>query len=178
MRILHDEDLNDYSFKDGEKKEPVDDNLVYMSEVDEYGELRRNIKVCKYGHLISWGVKSVLTVGKQNHNQYPLCFSKYDSCDNDFWFNKDKEEIHDMWKNKEYKSMVESTRKFYPSVYPEWTEKQFRKYHKLFEKGISTKKQREEGGLIIGILNDVDDYRKEYCTQENSIVIGFKLLDK
>ena len=34
MRILHDEDLNDYSFKDGEKKEPVDDNLVYMSEVD------------------------------------------------------------------------------------------------------------------------------------------------
>ena len=183
MRILHDEDLSDYSFKevrysDGVKKEPVDDNLVYMSEVDEYGELRRNIKVCKYGHLISWGVKSVLTVGKQNHNQCPH-FSKFDSCDNDsLWFNKDKEEIHDMWKNKEYKSMVESTRKFYPSVYPEWTEKQFRKYHKLFEKGISTKKQREEGGLIIGILNDVDDYRKEYCTWENSILIGKILLDK
>jgi hypothetical protein len=83
-----------------------------------------------------------------------------------------------MWKNKEFKSMVESTRKFYPHVYPEWTEKQFRKYHKLFEKGISTKKQRERGGLIIGILNDIDDFRKEYCTQENSIVIGFKLLDK
>ena len=176
MRILHDEDLSDYSFKDGEKKEPVDDNLVYMSEVDEYGELRRNIKVCKYGHLISWGVKSVLTVGKQNIETFPQYFSKYESCDNDFWFNKDKEEIHDMWKNKEFKSMVESTRKFYPSVYPEWTEKQFRKYHKLFEKGISTKKQREEGGIIIGILNDVDDYRKEYCTQENSILIGHKLL--
>jgi len=176
MRILHDEDLNDYSFKDGEKKEPVDDNLVYMSRVDEYGVIRRKIKVCKYGHLISWGVKSVLTVGKQNIETFPQYFSKYDSYDNDFWFNKDKEEIHDMWKNKEFKSMVESTRKFYPSVYPEWTEKQFRKYHKLFEKGISTKKQREEGGLIIGILNDVDDYRKEYCTQENSILIGHKLL--
>ena len=166
MRILHDEDLSDYSFKDGEKKEPVDDNLVYMSEVDEYGELRRKIKVCKYGHLISWGVKSVLTVGRENPLQFPLYFSKYDSCDNDFWFNKDKEEIHDMWKNKEYKSMVESTHK------PDVTEHRFRKYHKLFEKGISTKKQREEGGLIIGILNDVDDYRKEYCTNENSILIG------
>ena len=171
MRILHDEDLSDYSFKDGEKKEPVDDNLVYMSEVDEYGELRRNIKVCKYGHLISWGVKSVLTVGKQNHNQYPLCFSKYDSCDNDFWFNKDKEEIHDMWKNKDYKSMVEST--YTKRV----TEHRYRKYHKLFEKGISTKKQREEGGVIIGILNGVIDYRKLNCTPENSIVLGKTNLD-
>ena len=187
MRILHDEDLSDYSFKevrysDGVKKEPVDDNLVYMSEIDEYGEKRRNIQVCKGGHLISWGIKSILTVGKISIDKYfdtlPTYFSKYDSCDNDFWFNKDKEEIHDMWKNKEFKSMVESTREFYPSVYPEWTEKQFRKYHKLFEKGISTKKQREEGGLIIGILNDVDDYRKEYCTQENSILIGKILLDK
>ena len=172
MRILHDEDLSDYSFKDGEKKEPVDDNLVYMSEVDEYGELRRNIKVCKYGHLISWGVKSVLTVGKQNHNQFPQYFSKYDSCDNDsLWFTKDKEEIHDMWKNKDYKSMVEST--YTKRV----TEHRYRKYHKLFEKGISTKKQREEGGVIIGILNDVDDYRKEYGTTENSILIGQILLD-
>ena len=51
-------------------------------------------------------------------------------------------------------------------------------HHKLFEKGISTKKQREEGGVIIGILNDVDDYRKEYCTTENSILIGQILLDK
>ena len=50
--------------------------------------------------------------------------------------------------------------------------------NKLFEKGISTKKQREEGGVIIGILNDVDDYRKEYCTTENSILIGQILLDK
>ncbi len=173
MRILHDEDLSDYSFKDGEKKEPVDDNLVYMSRVDEYGVIRRKIKVCKYGHLISWGVKSVLTVGKQNHNQFPQYFSKYDSCDNDsLWFTKDKEEIHDMWKNKDYKSMVEST--YTKRV----TEHRYRKYHKLFEKGISTKKQREEGGVIIGILNDVDDYRKEYCTTENSILIGQILLDK
>ena len=181
MRILHDEDLSDYSFKevsylDGEKKEPVDDNLVYMSEVDEYGEKSRNIKVCKWGHLISWGVKSVLSVGKQRFESFPQYFSKYDRCENDeIWFTKDKEEILEMWKNKEYKSLVESQPKEHLK---EETVHRFRKYHKLFEKGIATKKQQEEGGVIIGILNDIDDYRKEYCTQENSILIGLILLDK
>ena len=176
MRILHDEDLSDYSFKevrysDGVKKEPVDDNLVYMSEIDEYGEKRRNIQVCKGGHLISWGIKSILTVGQISIDKYfdtlPTYFSKYDRCENEeIWFTKDKEEIFEMWENKKFKSMVESTHT------SNVTEHQFRKYHKLFKRGISTKKQREEGGIIIGILNDVDDYRKEYCTHENSILIG------
>ena len=177
MRILHDEDLSDYEFQKSSHykgtKEPSEDNLVYMSEVDEYGEKRRNIKVCRWGHLISWGIKSVLTIGKQNFNKFPQYFSKYDRCENDeIWFKKDKEEILEMWKNKEYKSLVKSTHGTGNTEY------RFRKYHRLFEKGISTKKQREEGGVIIGILNDVDDYRKEYCTQENSILIGQILLDK
>ena len=176
MRILHDEDLNDYSFKDGEKKEPVDDNLVYMSEIDEYGQKRRNIQVCKGGHLISWGIKSILTVGQISIDKYfdtlPTYFSKYDRCENEeIWFTKDKEEIFEMWDNKKFKSMVESTHT------SNVTEHQFRKYHKLFKRGISTKKQREEGGVIIGILNDVDDFRKFNCTPDNSIVLGERLLD-
>ena len=52
------------------------------------------------------------------------------------------------------------------------------KYHILFEKGISTKKQREEGGYFMCILNDVDDFRKFNCTPENSIVLGERLLER
>ena len=44
-------------------------------------------------------------------------------------------------------------------------------------KGISNKTMRELGGVFIGILNDVDDFRKFNCTPDNSIVLGERLLD-
>ena len=191
MRILHDEDLSDYEFQKSlytnREKEPTDDHLVYMKNSrivdftegfsERYGLLP---KLGRWSHLSCKEVKSVLTVGsvpiesryrEENPSHY---FGDYDY-DKDIWFfTKDKEEIRDMWENKKFKSIVESVPEGIRSARKTY---HLSKYHKLFEKGISTKKQREEGGYFMCILNDVDDFRKFNCTPENSIVLGERLLD-
>ena len=189
MKILHDENLSDYDFQKpqysvGVDKEPSNDHFVYMEngyryENDHYWEgYELQPKIGRWSHLSCWGIKSIMSVCQIPTEKYfsmsngTPYFDEYSLTEfDDIWFTKDKDEIREMWKNKEYKSLVESS-------HGKYTEHRFRKYHKLFEKGISTKKQKEEGGVIIGILNDVDDYRKEYCTWENSILIGKILLDK
>ena len=183
MRILHDENLSDYSFKEvrcseGVKKEPSDDHFVYMHQGNEYEGYKLKPKMGRWSHLSGWGIKSIITVGQMSTEKYfslsnenPY-FSEWDMFDNDeIWFTKDKEEILEMWKNKKYKSLVESTHG------RGYTEYRFRKYHNLFEKVISNKTQRDKGGVFIGILNDVVDYRKFNCTPETSILIGKRLLD-
>ena len=191
MRILHNEDLSDYEFQKGhitnQEKEPTPNHLVYMKNSrivdftegfsERYGLLP---KLGRWSHLSCKEVKSVLTVGSvpiesRNREENPShYFCDYDY-DKDIWFfTKDKEEIRDMWENKKFKSIVESVPEGIRSARKTY---HLSKYHKLFEKGISTKKQREEGGYFMGILNDVDDFRKFNCTPDNSIVLGERLLD-
>ena len=193
IRILQNENLSDYSFEEvrcsgGVKQSPTDDHLVYMKHsrtfdfnnkgmTERYGLVP---KMGRWSHLGSWGIKSTLTVGQMetedyfslsNENPY---FGEYDCNKQKILFTKEKEEIYEMWKNKKFKSMVESQ----PTEHIRGeTEYQFRKLHNLFEKGISNKTMRELGGVFIGILNDVDDFRKYNGTPENSILIGKRLLD-
>ena len=191
MRILHDEDLSDYEFQKSlytnREKEPTDDHLVYMKNSrivdftegfsERYGLLP---KLGRWENLSSMEVKSILTVGSIQLDSYSRMenmshyFGDYDY-DKDIWlFTKDKEEIRDMWENKKFKSIVESVPEGIRSARKTY---HLSKYHKLFEKGISTKKQREEGETFLGILNDVDDFRKFDCNWENSIVIGLRHFD-
>ena len=134
----------------------------------------------RWSHLSCKEVKSVLTIGglslsRPSYGEYDAHIFGSDDYHKDIWlFTKDKEEIQDMWENKKFKSIAESVAGGKTCLRkPE----HLSKYHKLFEKGISTKKQREEGGWFKGILNDVDDFRKFNCTPDNSIVLGERLLD-
>ena len=174
MKILHDEDLSDYSFKeindysDGVKKVPEDEHIVYMENGDKYKDpyfdgyyegYELQPKIARGEYLIGWGVKSVMTVCQITKERYfsmsdeTSYFDDFREGVDDFWFTKDKEDIREMWKNKDYKSLVVSS-------HSDVTEHQFRKYHNLFEKGKSNKTQREEGGVFIGILNGLNDFRK------------------
>ena len=195
MKILHDEDLSDYEFQkipyersDGKTIEPTDDHLVYMKHsrifdfknkgmIEQYGLLP---KLGRWSQLNRMGVKSILTVGSVYSDRYyrmensKHIFGDYDT-HNDIWeFTKEKEEIRDMWENKKFKSMVESVPEDIRSARKPY---HLGKYHKLFEHGIATKKQKEESGIFMCILNDVDDFRKFNCTPDNSIVLGERNLD-
>jgi hypothetical protein len=193
MRILHNEDLSDYEFQKGhitnQEKEPTPNHLVYMknSRIVDYkhgdGWKERNRllpKLGRWAELSCKEVKSVLTIGglslsRPSYGEYDAHIFGSDDYHKDIWlFTKDKEEIQDMWENKKFKSIAESVAGGKTCLRkPE----HLSKYHKLFEKGISTKKQREEGETFLGILNDVDDFRKFDCNWENSIVIGLRHFD-
>jgi hypothetical protein len=156
-------------------------------------------KMVKFPKLKDLGCKSVMTFRHFEKDEYSFVpdetpyFNEsdmkvsmavkeyYGNCDFIF-MTKEKEEILEMWKNKKFKSLVESSNGTTPhSDINDAKEGRFKKYHDLLVKGIFKNirliKSRSDG-VVIGILNDVDDFNIVNCTPNNSILLGMNEFSK
>lgn len=179
MTILHDEDVEDYRYRDvnysdGVKKVPVYDEFVYMDKglnphSRECGTPKH--KLARFEHLSQYNVQSVLYFGKVGDCIYPSYFQSYDYDGFIMFFSEKKEDLVSLWENKKIKSLLDS------QVWINQTRYQLTKVFDFFEKGIPTKSMKEDSYIEgyetwIAVLGDIDDYRKFNFTPRNTILLG------
>jgi len=166
IKILNDEDCDSFKNED-------DDNLIYISEV--YGgysnnEMRRIPKwgCCRF--MIDKGIKSVMTFGQMSINRFE-CLTVYKKYFQDSWeipeevfyLTKEKDEIIEMWENKDFKSIKNHTHSWGNTP-------RFKSLTNLFEKRSPNKEYQKVGGVFLLVITDIESYRRNDNSQDSTIL--------
>jgi hypothetical protein len=169
MRIVDDESLSDY-----------DDRDFWVSLNESNKPILRDSP-----EVVEWGTKCVLLHTRGTLERYIDSFSRQtfrkDGCSsldifNPIFFNKEKEEIYQMFLNKEFKSLSEST-------FPKVGEYRMGKIYEIFQNRITEEEMKKlddshrrnpsrgRGVFEILFLTDVKDYRREVVNRESVLWI-------
>ena len=156
VKILKDEDCDSF--------EQEDDELIYMSKEDEDGLSLPKLSLGSCSHLHKF--KSVLTFGNVMIDDYiettpDLPFFRWTSVEHLVWFNKEKEEIIEMWNNKDFKSIKNYTFNGTPKL---------KMYQNLFEKELPNKEQQNQGGVFLLLITDFDSWRTNNCSKDSTVL--------
>ena len=157
VKILKDEDCDSF--------EQEDDELIYMSKEDEDGFSLPQLSLGSCSHLNKYKIKSVLSFGNITTDDYIETtpnepFFRCTQFDSDL-LTKEKEEIIEMWNNKDFKSIKNYTFNGTPK---------FKMYQNLFEKELPNKEQQNQGGVFLLLITDFDSYRTNNCSKDSTVL--------
>ena len=161
VKILTDEDCDTF--------EQERDELIYMSTGNEYGYNLPKISLGSCSHLTEYNIKSVLSFGNLPTDKYveitpdePF-LGCYTECMDYYFLTKEKEEIIEIWNNKDFKSIKND------SVMTSGTPP-LKMYQNLFEKELPNKEQQKMGGVFLLVITDLDSYQTNNCSKDTTIL--------
>ena len=157
VKILKDEDCDSF--------EQEDDELIYMSKEDEDGFSLPQLSLGSCSHLNKYKIKSVLSFGnittddyiETTPNQPFFCCTQFDFN----WLTREKEEIIEMWNNKDFKSIKNYTFNGTPKL---------KMYQNLFEKRSPNKEYKKIGGVFLLVISDIDSVRRDEHSRDSTIL--------
>jgi hypothetical protein len=172
ITILNDEDCDTFEneFMNGQS---YDDYLIYMSEefssYPTYSlEPTPQWGCCRF--MIDKGIKSVMTFGQMDIESFEnlSVYNKYfeDSYEIDgehYYFTKEKDEIIEMWENKDFKSIKNDTHS--------WGDiPKFKLFHNLFEERSPNKEYQKVGGIFLLVIRDIESFRRNDNSKDSTIL--------